>query len=138
MFTNIFLTLLFFLLCTLPQQWISQFRRQMFAPVLLNTEESFSSIKRIVSIKYEFMSVLYLSLVSNMLSSRKLILVLLGWTQFKKLFFLNIGPYFSAFIPRNVNWRYMYHVYSELEGNFDILLIQIQRIFSFVKIAYIT
>lgn len=133
MFTNIFLTLLFFLLCTLPQQWISQFRRQMFAPVLLNTEESFSSIKRIVSIKYEFMSVLYLSLVSNMLSSRKLILVLLGWTQFKKLFFLNIGPYFSAFIPCN-----MYHVYSELEGNFDILLIQIQRIFSFVKIAYIT
>lgn len=138
MFTNIFLTLLFFLLCTLPQQWISQFRRQMFAPVLLNTEESLSSIKRIVSIKYEFMSVLYLSLVSKMLSSRKLILVLLGWTQFKKLFFLNIGPYFSAFIPCNVNWRYMYHVYSELEGNFDILLIQIQRIFSFVKIAYIT
>lgn len=59
----------------------------------------------------------------KILSSRKLILVLLGWTQFKKLFFLNIGPYFSAFIPCNVNWRYMYHVYSELEGNFDILLI---------------
>lgn len=34
----------------------------------------------------------------KILSSRKLILVLLGWTQFKNLFFLNIGRYFCLLL----------------------------------------